>query len=104
MFKITALICFLGMGSLQQNLCFNADIPHLFPNTAECMEYVKASILKLDKEFVKRKVTMAFKCETVLKKMNETFKKEPTIKTIPLPPIPLYPKKLKKEWDANYVV
>ena len=47
---------------------------------------------------------MAFKCETVLKKKNETLKKEPTIKTIPLPPIPLYPKKLKKEWDANYEV
>ena len=57
-----ALICFMGVGNLQQNLCFNASIPHEFKTMPACMEYVKITINKLDSDFKKRKVTMAFKC------------------------------------------
>jgi hypothetical protein len=62
MFKIMAMICFMGVGNLQQHLCFNASIPHEFKGKAECMQYVKMTINKLDADFKKRKVTMALKC------------------------------------------
>ena len=57
-----AMICFMGVGNLQQHLCFNASIPHEFKGKAECMQYVKMTINKLDADFKKRKVTMALKC------------------------------------------
>ena len=94
MFKITAIICFFAMDNLQQNLCFNAIIPHDFKTRAECMEYVKASILKLDKEFTKRKVTMAFKCLPSLLPKED----KPIIEKYPLPPIKI--PKAKEEWEA----
>jgi hypothetical protein len=51
MFKIMAMICFLGVGNLQQNLCFNANIPHEFKTMPECMQYVKMTINRLDADF-----------------------------------------------------
>ena len=94
MFKITALICFFAMGNLQQNLCFNAMIPYEFKSMAECMEYVKASVTKLDKEFAKRKVTMAFKCGSAL----SLEEKKPIKEQHPLPPMRM--PKPKEEWEA----
>ena len=94
MFKITALICFFAMGNLQQNLCFNAMIPYDFKSMAECMEYVKASITKLDEEFTKRNVTMAFKCVPTL----SLEEKQPIIEQHPL--LPMRMTKPKEEWDA----
>jgi len=86
MFKIMAMICFMGVGNLQQNLCFNASIPHEFKTMPECMQYVKMTITRLDADFKKRRVTMAMFCKPALSIEKEKIK------------IP----KNKKKWSASY--
>lgn len=84
MFEIVSVICFLAVGTFQQTLCFNANIPHEFKTMPECMEYVKMTINKLDTEFKRRNVTMAFKCELV----------------VPIEKQKLFFPKNKRKWDV----
>ena len=85
MFKIMAMICFMGVGNLQQHLCFNASIPHEFKTMPECLQYVKITINRLDADFKQRRITMAMSCKPTL-----------SIEKKPLPPIKIPKNKYKR--------
>ena len=62
MFKILAVICFVDIGELQQDLCFRSEVPLQFDTVQHCANNMNnlADYLTLDLE--ERNVSIVFRC------------------------------------------
>ena len=67
MFKITAMICFLAIGSNEVDLCFKSEVPLSFKNENICKMEMDSIINYMDADLTERNTTILFKCEELKK-------------------------------------
>ena len=64
MFKIFAVICFMGAGSLEQDLCFKSEVPLKFNTNTECQVSLDGLANYLDEDLKERNVSLMLTCAT----------------------------------------
>ena len=62
MFKIFAVICFMGAGSLEQDLCFKSEVPLQFNSNKECQVSLDGLVNYLDEDLKERNVSLILTC------------------------------------------
>ena len=62
MFKIFAVICFMGAGSLEQDLCFKSEVPLHFNSNTECQVSLDGLVNYLDEDLKGRNVSLILTC------------------------------------------
>ena len=62
MFKITAMICFLAIGSNEVDLCFKSEVPLSFKNENICKMEMDSIIDYMDADLTEREISILFKC------------------------------------------
>ena len=62
MFKISAMICFLAIGSNEMDLCFKSEVPLSFKNENICKMEMDSIIDYMDADLTEREITILFKC------------------------------------------
>jgi len=63
MFKLTAVICFLSMGSSDLNLCMKGEMPITYSTYKECFESGKIIIEYMHADLVNRNIALTLQCE-----------------------------------------
>ena len=67
MFKISAMICFLAIGSNEMDLCFKSEVPLKFKTEDICKMEMDSIIDYMDADLTERNTTILFKCEELKK-------------------------------------
>ena len=62
MFKISAMICFLAIGSNEVDLCFKSEVPLSFKNENICKMEMDSIIDYMDADLTEREISILFKC------------------------------------------
>ena len=62
MFKILAVICFMQVGELKQELCFHSEVPLKFKTIEECSVAMNNLADYMDTDLVARSSSIAFFC------------------------------------------
>ena len=63
MFKLLAVICFMQVGELKQDLCFQSSVPLEFKNKVECTTVMNNLANYMDKDLVKRQASIVLYCK-----------------------------------------
>ena len=62
MFKIFAVICFMGAGSLEQDLCFKSEVQLKFNTNTESQVALDGLANYLDEDLKERNVSLMLTC------------------------------------------
>ena len=62
MFKISAMICFLAIGSNEMDLCFKSEVPLKFKTEDICKMEMDSIIDYMDADLTEREISILFKC------------------------------------------
>ena len=62
MFKISALICFLAVGTHNIDLCFNSQVPLKFKNIEQCRTELNKLIDYTNADLQERNTRIVFSC------------------------------------------
>ena len=70
MFKIFAVICFMQIGSLPQDLCFTSEVPLKFKSISECSLSMNRISNYMDEDLKEKNISIAFICKEKLTPIN----------------------------------
>lgn len=62
MFTIKAIICFVGMGILEQTLCFQSQVPLSFDNAPQCVVEMNKLADYMSPDLEDRNVAIMLNC------------------------------------------
>ena len=62
MFTIKAMICFVGMGILEQTLCFQSQVPLTYKDSPTCVVEMNRLADYMTTDLEDRNVAIVFKC------------------------------------------
>lgn len=76
MYIITAFICFLSLGVMEQDLCFNSHIPLHYKSLELCNKNLNNVVAYMDHDLKEREVKIIFKCVEIdgEKKINTYYR------------------------------
>ena len=63
MFKLTAIVCFLSMGSMNLDLCMKAELPLTFETQEKCFESAQQFVEYTNEDLIDRNIAMRLTCE-----------------------------------------
>ena len=63
MFKLTAIVCFLSMGSMNLDLCMKAELPLTFETQEKCFEAAEQFVRYTNQDLIDRNIAMRLTCE-----------------------------------------
>ena len=72
MFKLTAIVCFLSMGSMNLDLCMKAELPLTFETQEKCFESGKEIVDYMNPDLIARNIALTLTCEKS-KYQNATY-------------------------------
>jgi len=70
MYIIIAVICFMQIGSLKQDLCFTSEVPLEFKDVAECSSEMHNISNYMDKDLKEKNVSISFFCKEKITPIN----------------------------------